>query len=383
MKIFYIYTSLTTKGGADRVIIEKANWFVEHGYDVSFVTDSQMGRPPVFPLSPKVKLIDFGIDFNKQYGHNFLVRTIIYLKLMPIYRRKMKDLLLKERPDIVITTLGRDVSFITKIKDGSIKIGEAHTTKYFMRSFHLLEKRNIFLKYLTKYFRWSMDRQIAKLDALVVLTPQHVDDWKGKVPVYVIPNSLPFYPDQQSTCENKHAIAVGRYNDAKGYDYMIAAWEIVYQRHPDWILDVYGSGELHDQVVEWVRERHLENSIILHDPVDNIMEKYLESSICILSSRYEGFSMVLVEAMACGVPCVSFDCPYGPRNIISNGEDGYLVDYLNVESLAFSICKLMENEKLRKEIGVQARNNVIRFSRDNVMKKWESLFENLRENKSQ
>ncbi len=374
MKIFYIYTSLTTKGGADRVIIEKANWFVEHGYDVSFVTDSQMGRPPVFPLSSKVKLIDFGIDFNKQYVHNFFVRTFIYLKLMPIYRRKMKDLLLRERPDIVITTLGRDVSFITKIKDGSIKIGEAHTTKYFMRSFHLLEKRNIFFKYLTKYFRWSMDRQIAKLDALVVLTPHHVDDWKGKVPVYVIPNSLPFYPDQQSTCENKHAIAVGRYNDAKGYDYMIAAWEIVHQHHSDWTLDVYGSGELHDQVEEWVREKHLEKSIILHDPVDNIMEKYLESSICILSSRYEGFSMVLVEAMACGVPCVSFDCPYGPRNILSDGQDGLLIEYLNVQALAEGVCKLIEDKTLRKQLGHSSRKKVLRFSQEKIMNLWVDLF---------
>ena len=170
---------------------------------------------------------------------------------------------------------------------------------------------------------------------------------------------------------------VGRYNDAKGYDYLIPAWEIVYQRHPDWILDVYGSGELRDQVIEWIREKHLEESIILHDPVDNIMEKYMDSSICVLSSRYEGFSLVILEAMSCGVPVVSFDCPHGPRNIIKNGEDGLLTDYLNYHALADGICKLIENDSLRRQLGASARKNVLRFSQDSIMEQWENLFHKL------
>ena len=170
---------------------------------------------------------------------------------------------------------------------------------------------------------------------------------------------------------------VGRYNDAKGYDYLIPAWEKVHQRHPDWVLDVYGSGELHDQVVGWIAERHLEKSIVLHEPTSEIMEKYMESSICVLSSRYEGFSMVLVEAMSCGVPCVSFDCPHGPRTIIANGEDGLLVDYLNVDALADGLCKLMEDEKLRMRLGENARKSVLRYSEERVMGLWTNLFNSL------
>ena len=374
MKIFYVYTALTTKGGADRVITEKANWLAEHGYEVAIVTDTQMGRPPVFPLSLRVRLIDLAIDFSKEYGHNFLLRTIIYFKLMWIYRRKMTELLMEERPDIVISTLGRDIAFITKIKDGSKKIGEAHTTKHFIRNFHLLESRNIFFRYLTKYFRWRMDKQVGKLDSLVVLTQQHADDWKGLTPVCVIPNALSFYPKHTSSCENKKAIAVGRYNDAKGYDYLISAWNIVHHRYPDWILNVYGSGEYYEQVVLWIKEWNLEKSIILHEPTTHIMEKYQESSICVLSSRYEGFPMVLLEAMACGVPVVSFDCPYGPRNIIHHEVDGLLVEYLNTHALAENISNLIEHESLRKQLGKNARNNIVRFSRENVMKMWENLF---------
>jgi glycosyltransferase involved in cell wall biosynthesis len=170
---------------------------------------------------------------------------------------------------------------------------------------------------------------------------------------------------------------VARYNDAKGYEYMVEAWQSVHERYPDWTLNVYGSGELHDDVIRWIQERHLSGCMILHEPVDNIMEKYLESSIFVMSSRYEAFPMVLLEAMACGVPCVSFDCPYGPRNIIRNGEDGLLVEYLNSQALADAVCRLIEDVPLRKQFGATARQNIQRFSRDAVMHQWDELFNTL------
>lgn len=375
MKIYYIFTALVTKGGADRVIAEKANWLAEHGYEIAIVTDTQLGREPAFPLSPKVKLIDLAIDFSKEYGHSFPVRVWMYYKLMRQYRKKMKVLLMHDRPDIVISTLGRDISFITKIKDGSKKIGEAHTTKHFIRNFHLLESKNVLFKYMTKYFRWNMDRQVSKLDALVLLTPEHKKDWGDLLPTYVIPNPYPFYPEKTSTCENKQAIIVGRYNNAKGYKYLLEAWKIVHEKHPDWIINAYGSGEYDEIVRQKTKEFDLEDSVILNSPTDQIIEAYQKSSIYVMSSRYEGFPMVLLEALACGVPCVSFDCPHGPRNVLTDGEDGYLVDYLNSNALADGICKLIENDALRKEFGKNGRKNVLRFSPDCIMSQWVDLFE--------
>ena len=381
MKIYYIYTALVTKGGADRVIAAKANWLAEHGHDTAIITDTQLGREPVFPLSPKVKLIDLAVDFSKEYGHSFPVRIWMYYKLMHQYRKKMKALLMNDRPDIVISTLGRDISFITKLKDGSKKIGEAHTTKHFIRNFHLLEDKNFLFKYLTKFFRWYMDRQVSKLDALVVLTNQDKEDWGHLLPVYVIPNSFPFYPEYPSACENKQAIIVGRYNSAKGYNYLIDAWSDVYKKHPDWIINIFGSGEYKEKVRKQINDYGLQDVVIMNDPTDNIMEEYLKSSIYVMSSVFEGFAMVLLEAMACGLPCVSFDCPYGPRNVITDGEDGFLVDYLNSKALADSICKLIENEALRKQMGKNGRNNVLRYSRESIMPQWISLFESVTKNK--
>lgn len=375
MKIYYIYTALVTKGGADRVISEKANWLADHGYEVGIITDTQLGREPVFPLSSKVKLIDLAIDFSQEYGHGILMRIYMYFKLMRIYRKRMTDVLMQNHPDIVITTLGRDISFIGKIKDGSRKIGEAHTTKHFIRNFHLMEERNVLFKYLTKFFRWIMDREVNKLDALVVLTSQDKHEWGNKIPVYVIPNSYPFYPDIPSTCDEKQAIIVGRYNSAKGYNYLLDAWKLVYQKHPDWIINIFGSGEYEDDVRNRIFNEGLQDVVIMNPPTDHIMEEYLKSSIYVMSSVFEGFAMVLLEAMACGLPCVSFDCPYGPRNVITEGEDGFLVEHLNSRALADYICILIEDKALRKRMGEKGRHNVLRFSRATIMSQWVDLFE--------
>ena len=377
MHILYIYSEITIKGGADKMIVEKANYFARQGFVVTIVTESQMGRETSFPLDEKVKHIDMGLDFNEQYRHGSLKRLWIYTKLMCQYRRKLTESLRRESADITITAMGRSIDVLPYITDGSKKIGEAHNKKQFLRSIHLIEQRGGLYKYVAKYLRRKMERGASKLDALVLLTSDHEKDWKGIAKTYVIPNPIQFYPQRAAALNNKKVLMIGRYNNAKGYDYLIPAWDIVHKCHPDWTLNVYGSGEMREQVVHWINERHLEETIILHEPVDNIMEKYMESSICVLSSLYEGFPLVILEGMACGVPFVSFDCPYGPRTIINDGEDGLVVDYLNFQALAEGICRLIEDESLRKKMGAHARKNILRYSKDVVMKQWVDLFESL------
>ena len=141
MRILYIYPELTIKGGADKIIIEKANYFATHGYDVIIVTESQMGRQTAFSLHSAVKHIDLGLDFNKQYTQSFLMRGYTYLSLMYQYKKRLWTVLEQEKPDITITTLGRSIDFVTKMKDGSVKVGEVHTVKAHLRSFHLMEQR--------------------------------------------------------------------------------------------------------------------------------------------------------------------------------------------------------------------------------------------------
>lgn len=377
MHILYIYAEISIKGGTDKILVDKANYLVNHGYDVTIVTESQMGKPLSFKLEDKVCHIDMALDFGKQYTQGSFRRFMTYSSLMRKYKSRLKKVVDRQRPDIIISAMGRSLSLLSKIDYDGIKIGEAHTTKPHLRSLHLMEQRGGIFKVIAKYMRWKMCRYASQLDALVLLTPNDAEDWKSVVKTFVIPNPISFFPKVSAELVNKQVIMVGRYNDAKGYDYLIPAWEIVHLRHPDWALNVYGSGELRDQVKEWIRERHLETTIIMHNPVDNIMEKYKDSSICVLSSRYEGFSLVILEAMSCGVPVVSFDCPYGPRNIIKNGEDGILIEPLNYQALAEGICQLIENKSLRMQLGANARENVLRFSQDSIMEQWEDLFHKL------
>ena len=293
------------------------------------------------------------------------------------YKSRLREVLAQEKPDITVTTLGRSIDFITDMKDGSIKLGEAHTIKAHLRNFYMMEKRNVVYRWVSIFMKWRTNRHVSKLNALALLTKDDADTWTEASQTFVIPNPLSFYPEEGAKLNNKQVIMVGRYNDAKGYDYLIPAWAIVHKKHPDWILNVYGSGELHDQIVDWIHERHLGNSIILHEPTIFIMEKYMENSICVLSSRYEGFSLVIIESMACGVPVVSFDCPHGPRSIIRNGEDGLLVEYLNSQALADGICQLIEDESLRHKMGSKSRENIRRYSKENVMNQWDDLFKSL------
>ena len=377
MHILYIYPEITIKGGADKVIVEKANYLACHGYDVTIVTEAQMGRELSFPLDARVKHVDMGIDFNRQYSLHGIRRLLTYGNMLRQYKKRLKTTLMTIRPDIVITAMGRSIDYIVDIHDGSVKIGEAHSVKANVRSLNVMERKGGLRRLLARLIRWHVNRVVSRLDALVLLTQQDADSWTEARQTFVIPNAVLQLPKQVSTLDNKKVLMVARYNDAKGYHYMVETWQKVYQRHPDWILNVYGSGELHNDVVRLIQEHHLSNSMILHEPVDNIMEQYLDSSIYVMSSRYEAFPMVLLEAMACGVPCVSFDCPWGPRSIITDGIDGLLVENGNVSQLAEKIIYMIEHPEERMRMGANAVNKSARYQIDRLAKDWQQLFESL------
>ena len=280
MKIVYLYTALTTIGGADRIVTQKMNYLAENlGHDVYVITDTQRGRTPIFPLSTKVTHIDVAVDFGSQNVHQLPLRFIYYQILMKKYKIKINEYLNKIKPDIV------------------------------------------------------------------------------------------------SSCKGKTIISVGRYSEQKGYDLLIESWKIVAQKHPDWCINIYGEGELKDSLQQQINTANLQQQIKLCQPVTNITKKYLESTFYVMSSRFEGFGLVLMEAMNCGLPCVSFDCPYGPSGIIRHQEDGLLVDNGNIHALAESICYMIENQEKRIEMGKKAKENIQRYSRGSIMAQWESLFQ--------
>jgi glycosyltransferase involved in cell wall biosynthesis len=377
MKILYYLPSLYTSGGLERIITLKANYFAEQfGYDVTILTSEQQGKDPYYPLSGKIRHIDLGIVFDTQSGRSWLPKPLKYPLKYFSFKRKFSTFLREYKPDITISTLRRELNFINSIQNSSIKIGEFHVTRH---SYHAgsISGNNFLKRIFKKYWGKIFISNLKKLSRLVLLTHEEVFNWPELENIVVIPNPLSIFPGRTSTCEKKQVIAVGRYTYQKGFDLLINAWKTINQRHPDWQLHIYGEGEK-ESLENQIHTLNLDNSCFLEKPVRNIEEKYIESSIFVLSSRFEGFGMVIAEAMACGVPPVSFACPCGPRDIIKDGEDGLLVEPENIQELADKICYLIDNDHIRKQMGQNARKNIERLKMENIAIQWKKLFNELK-----
>lgn len=379
MKIAYYLPSLQAPGGIERIVTFKANYFAEHfeGYDITIITSEQMGKPLHFPLSPKVKHIDLGVSFDLPYSQSIISKVLKYPFRYYRFKQRLSDLLNELKPDITISTMRRELNFITKLKDGSLKIGEFHVSRYAYGA-EALKRKNPIVNMIKKRWANRFVENLSKLSRVIILTSEGAKDWPELTNISIIPNPISTPVEGKQTDILSHnAIAVGRYAPQKGFDMLIPAWNIVAQRHPDWKLHIYGEGDLKEKFTKLIDELQLNNNCLLHHTVSNIADKYCESSIFVLSSRYEGFGLVLAEAMSCGTPCVSFDCPHGPSDIIKDNEDGLLVKKENVTELANKICYLVENENIRIEMGRKAKENAKRFLPENVMPQWKNLFESL------
>lgn len=383
MTIAYIYPAFINIGGADKIIISKANYMADHwGYEVYLITDSQNGLPTFFPLSPKVHLIDLDINFFQQYQYPPLKRLMVYLKLMRRYRKAMERTLQQIRPDIIISTFSRDAKFVGLFKKYSkAAIAEVHTTKKNIRALPNLRLKGGFYIFLAAYIERQLNNSAKRFDEVVVLNSLEEDLWKRVRKVRVIHNAVQYYPEEENELKAKNVIYVGRAEYEKAPDRLIDVWRVVAEKHPDWTVSMYCTGAMLDKLKARVRDYGLEQQVRFMPPTKDMLSAYMSSSICVLTSRYEGFPVVLQEAMGCGIPCVSFNCPSGPRYIITDQEDGYLVRDGDIDGFAEKVCLLMEDEALRRRLGRQAKLSMARYGADVIMAQWRELFERLTKGK--
>ena len=376
MKIAYCIPSLYISGGMERVLTIKANYFADElGYDVTIImTDGGM-KPPYYELSPKVHLIQLNIDFEVLWTLPLFKKALVYLEKQRLYRRKLTECLLRLKPDITVSMLRREINFICDIHDGSIKIGEIHINRDNFRDFDGRDKNPI-KKLASEIWMKQLIRQLKRLRLFVCLTEEDKAKWTELDNVIVMPNPLSFNTKNYSNCEEKRVIAVGRYVPQKGFDLLIEAWRNVADEHPDWSLFVYGEGNK-EPYQKLVDKYNLNNCCHLESAKSDIAEFYANSSIFVLSSRFEGFGIVLLEAMSCGVPVVSFACPCGPRDIIHDGIDGLLVSNGDTGQLAVKINYLIENNDERKQMGLHAKENAKRYDITGIGQRWKNVFEKL------
>ena len=320
MRIVYEIERLSTSGGIQRVLTDRINYMVNQwGWEVTVISITEKDVKPYFPLSQQVKVIGLGI---KSSG------LIMCAEALWKLNRVIKRL----KPDIYVTfqTIGALSCLLNTHRTHTIY--EAHVTR----------------KHMLHPIALSIAERFA--DAIVVLSDSHAKDYPKAKQIAVIPNFTLFAPKSSPNYQSKIVMAVGRRCFEKNFERLEELWNIVHEKQTDWQLKIH------------------------HDTQD-MVSAYLESSILAMTSRFEAQPMVLIEAMTCGLPCIAFDCPYGPRDIIEDGNTGFLIPYDNNEMFIEKLTYLMEHPEARERMGEAARESVKRFSVETIMEKWRKLYE--------
>ena len=375
MKIVYCLNSIRYLGGIQIVTVVKANALADiPGNEVYLiVTDNKVGND-LHELSPKVHLIDLDINYHMgDRDRYYPSRLMVFLRKRSKHKKALNQVLMTLNPDIVISVGQAEKYMLFHNKQRTWKIiREFHSEKYYRvkhasSSFGRLKGRlNDFYE-----FRYA-DK---KYDRIVVLTQEDKEtNWNGWNNVVVMPNPVSFICKAPSRLDEKVVVSMGRLHHVKNFSGLIRAFGQVVAKHPDWKLNIYGNGNLKDELQTQIDHNGLQNNVSLMGFTNDIKGVLCQSSIFAFSSLVEGFALVLVEAMECGVPVVSYQCPCGPKDIVTDEKDGFLVPLNDEKMLADRICQLIENEELRSNMGAQAKIRAQYYHVEQIAERWMELF---------
>lgn len=376
-KIAYIVGNVYSPNGMSNILTAKINWLSKNtSYEIHMILTERADLPWYYKISDKVRWVNFDINFDELDTMPIAKKIFAYRKKQEVYKRKLSEYLMQVKPSVTVSTIRREINFINDIKDGSKKIGEIHFARNCYRQVNYSFLPQFINRVITKKWGNMLIKQLARLDKFIVLTETDYKEWRELNNVCIIPNFIVYSSKNISTLTNKKVVAVGRYTYQKGFDLLFDAWTIVNKKHPDWTLDIYGGGDnLSYQTL--ARQNSLDKCVRCNPAVSDIYKIYGENSIFVLSSRYEGFGLVLIEAMSSGLACVAFDCPCGPFDILEGGKYGLLVENGNTDKLADAICVLIENESLRQKMGEKAFKRSKDFEKETIMLQWHELFKSL------
>ena len=351
MKLLYIVNGIRGSGGLERVLLHKASYLCDaYGYAVRILVLNEAPGEPFYPVSPAVEVRHFHASGS----------AVAYLRA---YRKGLRQAVVRFEPDVV------------SVCDDGLKGLLAPLLLRRPRP-ALVYERHASLELMRSPWQKAVMRPLARLfDRLVLLTQGNVEEWSVPGAV-VIPNPLPDFKVAAPAKRKLQILCVGSLNHNKGQDLLIEAWARIAARHPDWSVQVYGKGDS----APWVAlaaTRGVAGQIEFHPPVADIAARYQEASLFVLPSRSEGFGMVLLEAMSCGMPCISFDCPSGPGDILTDGKDGILVAAEDVAALAKVMDALIDNPAQRVTLGQQARITAQAYRIDQIAARWHQLFTTL------
>lgn len=383
MKIVYCINSIRETGGAERITVTKANALVKiPGNRVYIVLSEKLYDGSTLGLSPNISLMTLNVNYHNNYDTGLRYLTnLVYKKRQ--HKKALKKVLCEIQPDIVIS-VGDEFGFLPSIRrqcrrDANISfaiIRELHHSKVMATRFYSHFWFGKFLEYVRYVYRYGF--AACQYDSIIALTQEDKDIyWKNYSNMSVIPNPLTFKTDLISTSESKKVISVGRLIGQKNFASLIRAFSLVVVTHPDWILEIYGEGAQKQMLSDLIGALNMSNNIFLQGETSLVGEKLSEASIFVMSSVEEGLPLVILEAMSCGLPVVAYDCPCGPKDIITDGVDGFLVKLNDEKILADKIVYLIEHLNFRKDMGKAAKKTSGKYEVDKIIPMWMSLFGDL------
>jgi glycosyltransferase involved in cell wall biosynthesis len=373
MKIVYCLNSICTRGGIEMVTLTKANALATLGYDVYLVvTDNK--KQPIVPLYPSVNLVDLDINYYADdWKSRWHVLYGIFVKRI-LHKKRLANLLHEIQPDVVVSVGTAEKNMLPKIRGKWKCIREFH----YSRTYRILKSESVFDKILALGGNMLDKFTLRKYDMIVALTEEDkAANWKSYNNVVVMPNPIRSSFDVISNLMSKRIVVAGRLTRQKNFMSLVRAFSVVSAKHPDWSLDICGEGCQRQMLEQEIEHLNLCDNVNLHGFTSDLPTAYSESSLFVLTSVYEGLPLVIIEAMSCGLPIVSYACPCGPRDIISDGKDGFLVPVNDETLLADRICYLIEHEDVRLQMGAAAIEKSRQFSLDKIMARWTSLFDSL------
>lgn len=371
MKLLYFTIQINMFGGLGRIVVDKINWLVNHGYDVYLCNIERCEVKPAYPIDSRVKLIRG--DISTVPG-NALTRLKGVLGAINNVRKVIREV----QPDVIVNAHCPLVTWILPFVFRRIpKVIECHQSR---QGLEVLDRwaMNGFSRWL---HRWSIRWIYSCYDKFVVLTNGDKASWRTRN-CMVIPNFSNYSESsshgvEENVKREKQIIAIARLVPQKRIDLLIKVWEILHKDFPDWRVKVLGGGEYgspyEQNLRKMVAEGDMENSFLMSGAVPDVTEELTKSSIMCLTSEYEGFGIVLIEAMLNGIPVMAFHY-VGVDDIIENGVDGYVVPFGDVDAYAERLRLMIESEEDRMRLSENARKSVHKFDKDKVMQLWTSLF---------
>lgn len=378
MRILIIHRSFALVGGAERVITDKANYLANEGHQLMLISYEQGNHPLPYKLHPSVLFRDLDCRFFTLSRYSAPKHFYLYFCLKKKFKNNLRSAVSDFKPDVVVLASDWQIlmgSVVDSVNSVPV-IAEFHNTyDYVMRKVGTSEG---WLKTkLTKLYYRQTIKNLRKCAQLVTLTEGDAKCWRRHFNIVsVIPNPLTYYPYVIDDIPKDHGriIFVGRFNHEKRIDRLISAFSMIADKYPVWHLDIFGEGNEKGKLLTQVSELNLEGRVVIHEPTNAIYDEYKRSEMLVLCSEHEAYSLVLVEAMSCGVPCVSMDCPRGPREIIKDGVNGLLSKDGDVEDLSVKMEWMIVHNIERKKMGQAAREFASTRQLQVVMKEWIRLY---------